>query len=604
MKKPLSLLLLLLAALTVSAQNISFKGKASGSIGTGERFHIIYTLQTDNGEQGRDINVPDVKGLQQLYGPQIEVGMNSVVVNGRSQTQFVSNFIYTYMANETGTYTIPPATLKVGNSTYKSNELKIQVVAADKSVGQGAQSQSSSQTPAQSNISNEDIFVVGQVSKRDVYENEGFLISYRLYTRTTEMNITNLQYPNFEGFITMDVDTPPKQQWDITTYNGRQYYTLQLNQWILYPVKSGATVIEPAKIEVEVLQQTPRSRTPFGTIYDRQLVKKTLNSSRTTINAKPLPPGKPASFSGAVGEYTMTSSMMPDQLKTDEVVTVKLSISGSGNIKFIKTPAIQFPNDFDELDPKTSESIRVSTSGVNGSKSIEYYGIPRYAGTYTIPGTEFSYFDLKTKTYKTLSSPAYQLQVEQGEGGSAPQGMIAGTNKEDIKYLGQDIRYIKAAKPSFNRGEYLWGGIGYWLFYIIPAVLFIVLFILFRKQAAQNANIALMRTKKANKVATKRLKEAKKFLAENNRERFYEEITRAVWGYLGDKLNMPASDLTRDNVEASLSEIGVNPDLISRFIGILDTAEFARFAPSGGHEAMDDLYNTTVSAINQMENRK
>lgn len=603
MKKLVSLLTLLLVAIaSATAQNVSFKASAPNSVAVNERFRIVYVLQSDGGEQGTDFKMPDVQGLQQLFGPATGTQMNSYSSNGRMVTEISYTFTYTYLAPETGTYTVPPATIKVGNSTYKSNELTIKVVAADQAIPRGNSGQQQGST---SSSAATEVFVVAQTSKRDVYENEGFLISFRLYTQNPNMGINNMQYPNFEGFIAMEIDTPQQRQWDVTTYNNKQYYTILLKQWILYPIKAGKTTIEQGKFEVEIAQRVARERISFfDPIFDVQTVKKTLTSPAITIDAQPLPPGKPASFTGAVGDYSMTSSMTPELLKTDEVVTVKFNINGSGNIKYLKLPPFAFPNDFDELDAKTQESIKAISSGVSGSKSIEYYGIPRYAGSFTLPSVEFSYFDLKSKTYKTLSTPEYKLQVDQGEGGSGTQGVFSGTNKEDVRYIGQDIRHIKTGKASFHKGTYLWGSLLYWLCYIVPGLLFIVFFIVYRKQAAQNANIALMRTKKANKVATKRLKLAKKYLAENKREPYYEEISRAVWGYLGDKLNMPAADLTRDNVEAKLSSIGVGQELTSQFISILDTAEFARFAPSGGHEAMDELYNSTVSAINQMENRK
>lgn len=610
MRKLIALFALLYIFLPVIAQDIKFTGSAPSTVAANERFQITYTLRSQ-GEQGRDIRIPDVQGLNQLFGPSTRTQMNQMYANGQMMTEVTNSFIYTYLAPEPGTFTIPAATIKVGNSTYKSNELTIKAVPADQAIPsnnnqqQQNNRQSASQSGGGASIGNSDLFVRMHVSKRDVYENEGFLVTFKVYSRYSSMGFRDYNFPNFEGFISQEVELPQNQQWQVETYDGRQYYTATLKQTILYPIRSGKITIAPGKFEAEIAMRVQNDRVSFfDPIFTTQTVKKTLNTSATTLDVKPLPAGKPNSFTGAVGEYSLSSSLTPEQLKTDEVVTLKVDIKGSGNIKFVKNPAIVFPNDFDVLDPKVQESSKVTTSGVSGSKSIEYYAIPRYAGNFTIPRVEFSYFDIKSKTYKTLATDEYTIRVEQGEGSRASQPVIASSNKEDIKYLGQDIRHIKTGAISFHKGEYLWGSLNYWLIYAIPALLFIVFFFVNRKQAAQNANIALMRTKKANKVATKRLKLANTYLKENKKESFYEEISKAVWGYLGDKLNMPAAMLTKDNIESELSAKQIDPALISSFIHILNTAEFARFAPAAGSEAMGELYNSTVDAINRMENQK
>jgi hypothetical protein len=351
-----------------------------------------------------------------------------------------------------------------------------------------------------------------------------------------------------------------------------------------------------------VRAQAQRSRSFFDDFFDTYTnVKKTLISSPVTIDVKPLPAGKPAAFSGAVGDYKMTSSISATNLKANDPVTIKVSLSGSGNIKLIKNPEIVFPNDFEIYDPKVDVNTKVSTSGVSGTKTIEYYAVPRYAGDFTIPSAQLSYFDLKTGAYKTVSTDEYHLHVEPGTGGSNAPTVVTGSNKEDVRFVGQDIHYIKTTGFHFQKGSFFFGTFAYWLCYLIPALLFVILFIIYRKQVAENANIALVRTKKANKVASKRLKSANKYLKENKREPFYDETLKAVWGYLSDKLNIPVSNLTKDNVETELVRYGVGENLITALMDILNTAEFARFAPTQGHEAMDELYKQTVDAINQME---
>ncbi|MDL2243326.1 BatD family protein [Bacteroidales bacterium OttesenSCG-928-J19] len=606
MRKLISLFaLILITSVTVEAQNITFKGSAPGAVVANERFQVNYTIQT-SGETARDIRVPDVDGLNQLYGP-VNTGtsMSSFSSGGQTMVQMSTTYTYTYLAPATGTFTIPPATIKVGNSNYKSNEIKINVVATSNAIPKNNPQQNNNRQPesGQASVGQDEIFIRMHVSKRNVYENEGFLVTFKLYSQYQNVGFQNMQFPNFEGFITHEIEQAASKEWNLEAYNNTRYFTAILKQYVVFPIKSGKVSIGSGKYEIEIAKRVAtNSISFFDPVFTTQTVKRNLTTASTTIDVQPLPAGKPASFTGAVGDYSMKTTVAPEELKTDEVVTVKISINGSGNIKFLKNPVVTFPNDFDVLEPKVSESSKTTTAGVTGSKSIEYYGLPRYPGTYTIPNVEFSYFDLKSKTYKTLSSGSHSIKVEQGEGGTtAGTTIISGTNKEDVKYLGQDIRHIKTGNISFHKGSYFWGSIGYWLWFIIPTILFIAFFIINRNQAKQNANLALTRTKKANKVAAKRLKLANKYLKENNKDSFYEEISKAVWGYLGDKLNMPAAALTKDNVESELSDKLVNEDLIKDFIEILNTAEFARFAPSGGHEAMDELYRTAVKAIDKME---
>jgi hypothetical protein len=437
-----------------------------------------------------------------------------------------------------------------------------------------------------------------------MYENEGFLVTFKLYTLVDVTGFEEAKFPEFEGFIAQEIEQPANQQMNLENYQGRNYRTVILKQTFLYPQHSGKITIGQGKfdVNVRVRAQAQRARSFFDDFFDTYTnVKKTVISSPVTIDVKPLPAGKPAAFSGAVGDYKMTSSISTTNLKANDPVTIKVTLSGSGNIKLVKNPEIVFPNDFEIYDPKVDVNTKVSTSGVSGTKTIEYYAVPRYAGDFTIPSAQLSYFDLKTGTYKTISTDEYHLHVEPGTGGSNAATVITGSNKEDVRFVGQDIRHIKTTGFNFQKGRFFFGTFGYWLCYLIPALLFIILFIIYRKQVAENANIALVRTKKANKVASKRLKSANKYLKENKREPFYDEMLKAVWGYLSDKLNIPVANLTKDNVETELVRYGVGENGIKELMDILNTAEFARFAPTQGHETMDELYKQTVDAINQME---
>lgn len=389
-------------------------------------------------------------------------------------------------------------------------------------------------------------------------------------------------------------------------YNGRNYYVVVLKQTFLYPQRSGKITIGKGTFDAVVQIPTQQKvRSIFDDFFDAyQNVNKELISPAVTIDVKPLPSGKPASFSGAVGSFTMSASINSDRVKANEAITIKVKISGNGNLKLIKNPEVHFPNDFDVYDPKVENDIRTTAAGVSGTKTIEYMAIPRYAGDFEIPAISFSYFDPKAGTYKTLTSEAYRLHVEKGAEGEGTGPVVSNfSNKESVKYLGQDIRYLRIKDVHFvSKEDIFFGSFMYFMCYLVPALLFIVFFFIYRKQVKENANIALVRTKKANKIAVKRLKNAGRLMKENKKEEFYDEVLRALWGYLSDKLNIPQANLTKDNVETELISYGVDESLINEFMDILNTCEFARYAPSQASDAMDKLYELTVDAIGKMEN--
>jgi hypothetical protein len=592
----------------VSAQEITFKASSERTVVVNQQFRIAYTLSTSGQEKAKSLQLGEIKNFEVLYEPVLSrQGTSTSIVNGTVTSSFTAVYTCVVMAKTEGTFTIPPATITIGNSTYKSNELTVTVLPADQTTKAANNNapQSGQQQAANASTSDKDVFVVMHVSKNSVYENEGFLVTFKLYSLVDISGFESAKFPEFEGFISQEIDLGANTQMNLESYNGRNYRTAIIKQTILYPQRSGKVTIGSGKFDVVArIRSQQRVRSFFDDFFDTYSnVKKSLTSAPVTINVKPLPAGKPASFSGAVGEYTMTSSISSNKVKADDAVTVKMNISGNGNIKLLKNPEIVFPNDFEVFDPIVDTKTSVTQSGVKGTKSIEYNAIPRYAGDFTIPKAEFSYFDLKSQTYKTLKTPEYQLHVEPGEAGSgnAATPVLNATNKENIRFLGKDIRYIKTENYRFHTGAFFFGTVNYYLLYIIPALLFIILFVIYRKQAAENANIALVRTKKANKVASRRLKMAAKYLNENKQEAFYDETLKAVWGYLSDKLNIPVANLTKDNVDANLTQYGVDENLIRDFRNILDTAEFARFAPTQGNGTMDELYHSTVKAIDKME---
>jgi len=606
MRRIFSLFLMIcVGALGAVAQDVTFKASAERTVVAGQQFRLSFILTTSNGKQASDFQPPQsFGGLNTLFGPTQQQGFSSSNINGQVTSTQTLSLIYTMSAPKEGEYTVGAATIKVGNSEYHTEPIAIKALPPDQTAPQqsGSTQNEGASTAA---ATDEMVFIRAVPSKTTVYENEGFLLTFKLYSLVDVQALESAKFPEYDGFIAQEIEMNGNPQWDMENYNGRNYRTAVLKQTVLFPQREGQITIPSGKFDLIVLvRRQQRVRSIFDDFLDTsQPVQKTVSTSPITINVKPLPAGKPASFNGAAGDYKMTSSISRTELKANDAITIKLTISGTGNLKMIKNPEIVFPNDFEVYDPVVNSTSKATPAGVSGSRTIEYNAIPRYAGDFTIPKAEFSFFDLKTGTYKTLSTDEYRLHVEPGEAGSSPAPVVnAAANKEAVRYLGQDIRYIKTGNIAFAGDNHFFGTLGYLLWYIVPALLFIVLFIIYRKQAAENANIALVRTKKANKVASKRLKTAAAYLKENRQEAFYDEILKAVWGYLSDKLNIPVAALTKDNVEANLTTYGAADSLIADFRAILDTAEFARFAPSQGSGAMDTLYENTVKAIDLMEN--
>jgi hypothetical protein len=585
----------------LKADDVVFKASAPEAVAMGEQFRLTYQINVE----ATELRAPDMNDFEVLMGPTTATSRNIQISGSSTTSVFSLTFTYILMPKSEGTFNLPPATIKVKNSTYTSNALVIKVLPPNSSTPGSGQGQGSVST---GNITNEDLFVRMIVSNRNMYEQEGFLVTFKLYVAAEGLNvisIPNLKYPEFEGFFVNDIDIG-QSQWKLENYNGRNYNTAVMKQSVLFPQRAGKITIGSGRFEAVVRIRTQRrARSFFDDVFSYQDFNKELVSQPFTIDVKPLPSGKPASFSGAVGNYTMKTTISSNHIKANEAVTVKVTLSGTGNIKVVKNPEVVFPNDFDIYDPKVDPKITTTTGGTSGTKTIEYMAIPRYGGDFEIPAVKFSYFDPQSGTYKTLASEPFSLQVDKEEGRVGETSPVVSnfSNRQNLNLLGEDIRYIKLSNARFvqNR-DIFFGSITYVLSYVVIAFLFILFFIIYRKQVKENANIALVRTKKANKTAVRRLKAAEKLLREHKKEAFYEEILRAVWGYLSDKLNIPLADLTRENVGAELFKYGVEESLSEEYMDILNACEFARYAPSQVSDTMEQLFKQTRDAISKMEN--
>lgn len=583
-------------------EKITFTASAPEVVVSGDQFRLTFSI---NSQKIKDFRAPNIKGLEVLMGPSRSTQSSTQIINGNVTSTKSTTFTYILMAEKEGTYSIPGATIVADGNNYTSNSVSVKVLPPDQSTGTASNNGRTSRNQANNGkISEKELFITATASKTSVYEQEAILLTYKIYT---QVNLTQLHgdMPDLKGFHTQEVELSSQKQWSLEHYNGRNYNTTVYSQYVLFPQQSGKLEIPSITFEGTV-SQLVASDDPFDAFFNGGSnyvnIKKNIVAPKLTIDVKQLPAGKPANFSGGVGEFTISSSINTQELKTNDAVTIKLVISGTGNMKLINTPEVGFPQDFEIYDPKVDNNFNLTREGLSGSKVIEYLAIPRHAGNYTIPAIEFVYFDLKSKTYKTLKTDPYTLNVAKGEG-NASQVVSNFTSKEDLKVLGKDIRYIKTGDTNLSpKGNYFFGSTAYYMWYLIPLALFIAFMIVYRKQAIENANVAKVRTKKANKVATKRMKNAGKLLAEKNTSAFYDEVLKALWGYISDKMNMPVSQLSKDNIEEELIRHNVSEELIKDFIGTLNECEFARYAPGNQNEAMDKVYSSAIDVISKMEN--
>ena len=602
MKKLIIILIALIAYSTQAfADKVSFTASAPDAVVVGDQFRLSYTVTT---QKVKDFRAPSIKGFDVLMGPSRSQQSSTQIVNGNVTSTSSITFTYILMANTAGEYTIGGASIVADGNQMVSNSVKIKVLPQDQN-SNGGQGDSSAHSSSGTSISDQDLFITATASKTNVFEQEAFVLTYKIYTRESNLQLNNAKLPDFKGFHSQEIEMTTNARWTPEHYRGRNYYTTVYRQFVLFPQQSGKLYIDPAQFQMTIGKPV-QSDDPFDAFFNGGSnvieIKKSIATPKIAINVSPLPAGKPADFSGGVGEFTVSSSINSKELKTNDAITIKLVISGTGNLKLISNPEIKFPEDFEVYDPKVDNQVRLTREGLTGNRVIEYLAIPRHAGTYKIPGVSFSYFDIRSKSYKTLKTEEYVVNIEKGAG-NADQVIANFTNKEDLKVLGEDIRYIKQNEVTLQpKGSFFYGSMSYWLFYIIPALAFIIFFIIYRKQAAENANVAKVRTKKANKVATKRMKLAGKLLSENKKDAFYDEVLKALWGYISDKLNIPVSRLSKDNIEEKLRNHGVSEELIKDFLNALNDCEFARFAPGDENQAMDKVYSSSIEVISKMEN--
>ena len=617
MRKILSIVVFIGIALSALAEQVEFRAQAPAQVIVGRPFQLSYTVN----QRGKDLRAPEFTDFDYIAGPYTSQSSSTSFVNGHRTSSFQMTFTYTLMAQKEGTFSLPPATINIGGEHYTSNGVKITVLPEDQpqqssnQQSAGSSQQSGGQQAVQQSSGPEqgNIFVRTLVSKTKVYEQEAVLLSYKVYVAGVDLKqfTNNTTLPDFTSFLQQKIDLSDFQL-QLENYNGRNYQTATIYSTLLYPQKSGDIQIEPASFEAVLLvPNQARSRSIFDDFFNSYTTAtRTLRAPGATIHVTPLPAGKPASYAGGVGKFTMDAKLSNTDVKANEAITLTLTIRGAGNMKLLKTPAVDWPEGFEQYDPKVTNNFKTSTGGMSGTRTIEYLAIPRAAGDYTLPAVQFGYFDTEKGKYEILSTPEYTLHIARGAGDQSATAQPAGVsyvNKEDIRELGSDIRYISAANfvPA-GENEVLrvpFGSWQMWLLYSCPLALALGLFVIFRKRIRENADIIGVRKRQANSVARKRLKTAKKLLAEQSKEKFFEEIERASLQYLSDRLSIPTADLNKETITSTLRGKSINDTLIERTNRVLSDAAFARYAPAMGIKPQE-LYDQTESLINDLEDCK
>ena len=601
LRKLIFTLAVLAITAVANAADVSFSVDYPRQVVQGNKFQISFSLRN---AEGNGFKAPEVGGCKLLYGPSKSSSYSSQWVNGVSSSSSSEEYTMVYRADQAGKYTVGSATVSVGGKQYSTKPFTIEILPPDRSAQQGnnrgsqsVQIDNANTQTAGKQVSSKDLFVRIILSKSNVYEQEAVVCTIKLYTKyQISQFIANIQ-PSYNGFLIEELPVSPNLN-EIEHVNGENYMVAELKKCILFPQQSGKLTITSGTYDVTVVQYE-QFRTPFGIM--RQPVEKQLQvkSNTSSVNILPLPEPKPASFNGAVGNFTVSTEIKPQVLKTYEAATYSYIIRGSGNIKYLKSPTIGFPSQFDVYDPQNNINAKPSGSTVSGTVTIDYTFIPQFVGKYEIPGTEFTYFNPATRKYETLTTQKYDLTVAKGSGAAsqAPKGGIEQKNR--------DILHIKTGDLHLKQEHsYAVEGFGYWLWYIVPLLLLAAVLFYYRKALKARSDMQLMRTKRANKVAQKRLRAAKQWMRAGDKNKFYAEVLTALWGYLSDKIQIPVSELNKENISAELTNYGATDEVITAVIEVLNNCEFAQYAPELSGNDMESIYSAAADAMDKLENTK
>jgi len=616
MKQKLILLFLLAIPGLILAQEISFSAQAPRQVYIGQQFQLTFTINAE----GSNFMAPEIVNFDILNGPMVSSGQNIMNINGKLEYSSSMSFTFILEANKAGTFTIPQALISAKGKRYMSNTTTITVLNQSQRPAQQSpnnnQPQNRTQVPIKDDVGG-DVFLRVVVDKNNPYQGEGITTTFKLYTPTNRLQIDAPEkIPSYPGFWAQDLLKDATQYPQYTeTYNGKKYIVAELRKAALYPQKSGALIIDPL-VQNVIYQVKVKSRSPladdpffgndpffknlmddsfFGSDY--QNVKKTLRSSPLTINVKPLPAAnRPLDYSGAVGQFSMKATVDRTTVNTNDGITLRVSITGTGNLNLIEKPTINFPPDFEVYEPKIIDNFS-NKGGTSGTRTFEYLIIPRASGNFAIDPIQFSYFNPSQRDYTTLSSEKFKLKVNKGSGTSTESA-----DQGEVKYLASDIRYLM--EPSLNIhpiGNSLYGKLIYWLLLMVPVLGFVTFLLLHRRNVQLKGDAKLMQRKRATRIAVKRLQKAKKMLDNELHEAFHEEIAFALWGYISQKFNVPMSLLSMDTAREQLEIRNVDSALTERFMDTLRDCNYARYAPAGKALNMQQLYALAITTITETE---
>lgn len=592
----LFLTLFLITAGTLMAQ-VSFTANAPRQVIQGNKFNVKFVLRN---AEGSNFKEPIVEGATKIYGPSVSTSSSYEWVNGKTSSSSSQEYTMLYRADKEGTYTIPAATIEADGKKYSTKPLTLEILPPDKNAGaqsQGVRVDDIDTQSASKPLNANDLFVRIIMSKQKVYEQEAVVCTIKLYTKYQISQFMTTLQPSFDGFLIEDLPISPSLN-NLEEYNGSNYMVAELKKCILFPQKSGKLTITSGNYDVTAIQYD-MVRSIFGTI--RQPVERNVQvkSNSATINILPLPLPKPETFTGAVGQFTVKTELKPDKFKTYEAATYLYTVSGSGNIKYLKSPEVNFPSQFDVYDPQSSINAKPVGNTVKGSTKFEYTFIPQYVGDYEIPESKFTYFDPSTAKYVTIDVPGKAVKVAKGIATAAT------VDRKDLELRNKDILHIKTGDLNLQKEHNVYlNTFAYWLWYIIPIILLLSIMWYYRKTLKEHSNMQMLKNKRANKVAKKRLKLAKSYMTANDSNKFYAEILKAVWGYLSDKLTIPVSELNKENITNELERYGVEYAIIDDVMRVLDKCEFAQYAPELSGGDMNGVYDEVSEIMDKLENVK
>ena len=603
---------LLIAIFQMSAQNV-IRVEAPDVVAVNEQFNVTFIIEGEKSPS--DFHWSEGDDFQLVWGPQKGSSSSIQIINGKRSSSHQTTFTYILIPKSTGTFQLPVATAMLSGDKIASSSVSIQVVSdgasASQSSGQGgngAKSSGGGQTSSTGDISSGDLFLRLSLSRSEVVIGEPITATLKIYQRVNVVGFENAKLPTFNGFWSQETFAPTNIEFKRESLDDKIYNTALLRTYVLIPQQSGTITIEPA--ELVCLVNVRAAQSASSSLFDRffqdeyQTIRKRVTTPAVKVKVNPLPAGQPASFGGGVGNFGISARLTTDNLKTHDAASLIITVSGRGNVALLEEPKVNFPPDFEVYDTKTTENTDKSNGGTSGSKSFEYPFIPRSHGDFTIDPVEYSYYDVNAGKYVTLRTEPLHVKVAKGKGGdSAPVTTVnSGVERKDVKSLADDIRFIFTGKPNLSgSGSFFVGSVFFWVLLALMILGATSVYLAFRKVAAMRADVAGTKNRRATKMAQKRLKLAGEYLDKNLYTAFYEELHKALIGFVSDKLNMDMSEISKDNIVSALTEGGVSEEQTKAFTDLLDACEFARYSPDGGNEAMRSHYDAALKVISSID---